>query len=211
MASTLKINNLDTASGTTITVPTGKTIIGTDTGSIKAPGTPIQVVYAIIQTHPQYGSTSYVATDVQVAITPKFSDSKFLIEGVYSTGTNAGTNNSHDCCAAINIRDSINPSGANAAIVTDNASGAGSSRTGGFMLMPSTAQVAQVTTYWVHQIPLVFLYTPSYQNTNARTFGFLIKNGSASQGSTQNMTDSNIDDRRDIRGSSTIKVTEIAQ
>lgn len=209
--STLFVNNLTTASGSTITVPTGKTIIGTDTGSIKAPGTPLQIVYAIIQTHPQYGSTSYVATDVQVAITPKFANSKFLIEGVYSTGTNAGTGNSHDCCAAINIRDSLNPSGANAAIVTDNASGAGSSRTGGFMLMPSTAQVAQVLTYWVHQIPLVFLYTPSYQNTNARTFGFLIKNGSASQGSTQNMTDSNIDDRRDIRGSSTIKVTEIAQ
>ena len=38
MASTLKINNLDTASGTTITIPTGKQLIGTDTNSIKAPG-----------------------------------------------------------------------------------------------------------------------------------------------------------------------------
>ena len=208
--STLFVNNLNTASGSTITVPTGKTIIGTDTGSIKAPGAPIQVVYAIIQTHPQYGSTSYVATDVQVAITPKFATSKFLIEGVYSTGTNADST-SHDAAAAINIRDSLNPSGANAAIVTDNASGAGSSRTGGFMLMPSTAMVSNVTRYWVHQIPLVFLYTPSYQNTNTRTFGFLIKNAQANQGTTQNMSDQNIDDRRDIRGSSTIKVTEIAQ
>jgi len=177
--------------------------------AMKSTGTPIQVVYAIIQTHPQYGSTSYVATDVQVAITPKFADSKFLIEGVYSTGTNAASV-SHDAAAAINIRDSINPSGANAAIVTDNASGSSSSRTGGFMLMPSTAMVASVMRYWVHQIPIVFLYTPSYQNTNARTFGFLIKNAQADQGTTQNMSDQNIDDRRDIRGSSTIKVTEIA-
>ena len=201
MGSTLTVDNIVGATAAAnITMP----------AAMKSTGTPIQVVYAVIQTHPQYGSTSYVATDVQVAITPKFADSKFLIEGVYSTGTNAGTSNSHDCCAGINIRDSLNPSGANAAIVTDNASGAGSSRTGSFMLMPSTAQVAQVLTYWVHQIPITFLYTPSYQNTNARTFGFLIKNGSASQGSTQNMTDSNFDDRRDIRGSSTIKVTEIA-
>ena len=32
MASTLKINNIDTASGTTITLPTGKTLVGTDEG-----------------------------------------------------------------------------------------------------------------------------------------------------------------------------------
>jgi len=209
--STLFVNNLNTASGSTITVPTGKTIIGTDIGSIKAPGTPIQVVHTTIQTHPQYSSTSYVATDVEVAITPKFADSKFLLEAVYSGGTNAGNSNSHDCMAALNFRDSLNPSGANAAIVTDNASGAGTLRTGGFMLLPSTAAVASVLRYWVHQIPMQFLYTPSYQNTNTRTFGVLIKVGDSSQGTTQNMSDTNANDRRDIRGSCTIKVTEIAQ
>ena len=44
MASTLKINNLDTASGTTITIPTGKTLVGTDTGSVKVPGMVVQTV-----------------------------------------------------------------------------------------------------------------------------------------------------------------------
>ena len=34
MASTLKINNLDTASGTTITIPTGKQVIITDEGGL---------------------------------------------------------------------------------------------------------------------------------------------------------------------------------
>ena len=38
MASTLKINNLDTASGTTITIPTGKQLIGTDVGSVGGAG-----------------------------------------------------------------------------------------------------------------------------------------------------------------------------
>ena len=32
MASTLKINNIDTASGSTITIPTGKQLIVTDEG-----------------------------------------------------------------------------------------------------------------------------------------------------------------------------------
>ena len=38
MASTLKINNLDTASGSTITIPSGKTLIGTSNGSLQSPG-----------------------------------------------------------------------------------------------------------------------------------------------------------------------------
>jgi len=43
--STLFVNNLNTASGTTITVPTGKTLVGTDTGSITAPGMVLQSQY----------------------------------------------------------------------------------------------------------------------------------------------------------------------
>ncbi len=199
--STLTVDNIVGATTSThVTMP----------AAMKSTGTPIQVVYNIIQTHPQYSSTSYVATDVEVSITPKFADSKFLLEAVYSGGTNAGNTNSHDCMAALNFRDSINPSGANSPLVTDNASGAGSSRTGGFMLFPSTAAAANVLRYWVHQIPMHYLYTPSYQNTNARTFGVLIKVGNSGQGSTQNMSDTNSDDRRDIRGSCIIKVTEIA-
>ena len=43
MASTLKIKNIDTASGTTITLPTGKTLVGTDEGAFRVPGTILQV------------------------------------------------------------------------------------------------------------------------------------------------------------------------
>ena len=201
MASTLTVDNIVGATtAANITMP----------AAMKSTGTPIQVVHATVQTHPQYSSTSYVATDVQVAITPKFADSKFLIEAVFSGGTNGGNSNNHDCLAGLNFRDSLNPSGANAPIVTDNASGAGSNRTGGFMLLPSTAAVASVLQYWVHQIPMHFFYTPSYQNTNTRTFGVIIKVGNSAQGTTQNMSDTNTDSRFDIRGSSTIKVTEIA-
>ena len=195
MASTLTVDNI---------------VGATAAANVKLPGSPIQVVYNSVQTHAQYDSTSYAATDVQVQITPKFADSKFLIEAVYSGGTNAGNSVSHDCMAGLNLRDSLNPSGANAPIVTDNASGGNTSRTGSFMLFPSTAGQANVLRYWVHQIPMQFLYTPSYQNTNARTFGVLIKVGNSAQGAIQNMSDTNTDDRRDVRGTSIIKVTEIA-
>ena len=35
--------NLNTASGSTITVPTGKTLVVTDTGGVKVPGSVIQM------------------------------------------------------------------------------------------------------------------------------------------------------------------------
>jgi hypothetical protein len=42
--STLFVNNLNTVTGTTITVPTGKRLVGTDAGGITSPGMVIQVV-----------------------------------------------------------------------------------------------------------------------------------------------------------------------
>ena len=82
MASTLKINNLDTASGTTITIPTGKQIIGTDTGSIKAPGNILQVVNVNGNAEGTANTTSSSYTEANTAfrttITPKYSNSKIM-------------------------------------------------------------------------------------------------------------------------------------
>ena len=88
--STLFVNNLNTASGTTITIPTGKTLVGTDTASIKAPGSIIQVVNAVNNTHASYSSGSWTATDISCQITPKFNTSKIL---VMITGTIRAYNN----------------------------------------------------------------------------------------------------------------------
>ena len=79
MASTLKINNLDTASGTTITIPTGKTLVGTDSGSVKAPGTVIQVQTNIFNTETGTTSNSFSATGGTVTITPKYATSHILV------------------------------------------------------------------------------------------------------------------------------------
>ena len=89
--STLFVNNLNTASGTTITIPTGKTLVGTDTVSIKAPGMVVQVVHSTFNTQTYKASTATGTTGHAATITPKYSNSKILISHkgtVYNEGDN---------------------------------------------------------------------------------------------------------------------------
>ena len=82
MASTLKINNIDTASGSTITIPTGKQLIVTDAGAVRVPGTVLQVVNAekldTASTNSALG-TAWVDTGLSCTITPKVNTSKILV------------------------------------------------------------------------------------------------------------------------------------
>ena len=81
MASTLKINNLDTASGTTITIPTGKQLIGTDTNSIKAPGMVVQIATDLDTTSlTMDANQNYFDTGLSIAFTPKYSNSIIVIQ-----------------------------------------------------------------------------------------------------------------------------------
>ena len=78
--STLFVNNLNTASGSTITIPTGKTLVGTDTGTLRVPGTIIQVVNGpAVGARLASTSTSYTNTPVTATITPKATSSKILV------------------------------------------------------------------------------------------------------------------------------------
>ena len=79
MTSTLKINNIDTASGSTITIPTGKQLIVTDEGAVRVPGAVLQVVQATDATNTVASSTSFTAMSLQADITPKSTSSKILI------------------------------------------------------------------------------------------------------------------------------------
>ena len=91
MASTLKINNLDTASGTTITIPTGKTLVGTDEGTIRTPGAVLQVKQSVLTGTATYNNSASVSdiAGLAVTITPKSTSSKILItfQISYSTST----------------------------------------------------------------------------------------------------------------------------
>ena len=92
--STLFVNNLNTASGTTITIPTGKQLVVTDTGGLKVPGTMVQYVNGrVSDARETTTSTSFVQLGDTVTITPKFSTSKIFMIAVCSTemnGANAG-------------------------------------------------------------------------------------------------------------------------
>ena len=77
--STLFVNNLNTASGSTITIPTGKTLKSTDTPIVGA-GNVIQVLQVENpNTSVGTASTSFTATGHTISITPKFSSSKILV------------------------------------------------------------------------------------------------------------------------------------
>ena len=95
--STLFVNNLNTASGSTITLPTGKQLVGTDTNSIKAPGMVVQFAYrdptAAFIAQASAASNSYVNSNISVTITPKYANSVILIDGDFQFGLSDNFNN----------------------------------------------------------------------------------------------------------------------
>ena len=92
--STLFVNNLNTASGSTITVPTGKQLIGTDVGSVGGAGNVVQVVTTSFTTeYTRSGSTEADITGFAVTITPKYNTSKIMI--IVSLTMGSGTTSGH--------------------------------------------------------------------------------------------------------------------
>ena len=89
--STLFVNNLNTATGSTITIPSGKTLQSTDTPFIGA-GNVIQVKQTYFQTQVIYNTNAAFnnITDLNCTITPKSASSKIFvtINFNYSTSNN---------------------------------------------------------------------------------------------------------------------------
>ena len=74
--STLFVNNLNTASGSTITVPTGKKLVVTDAGGVVAPNQIIQTTQkGNPATHSNSSPGNWADTNYQHAITPVYSTS----------------------------------------------------------------------------------------------------------------------------------------
>lgn len=93
--STLFVNNLNTASGSTITVPTGKKLVVTDTGGLSVPGTVVQLVNGRASSNRDTtASTSFVQIGDTLTITPKFSTSKIFMLATISTEM-SGTNSAY--------------------------------------------------------------------------------------------------------------------
>ena len=91
--STLYTDNIRANNASQITVPTGQKIVGTDSGSIVAPGGVLQVLQTV-----DSGTTSYSTTEtwtdagsLSVTITPKFATSKIMVEYFIHNSTNDAT------------------------------------------------------------------------------------------------------------------------
>ena len=92
--STLFVNNLNTASGSTNTLPTGKQIVGTDAASIYAPGMVVQFVESSTTSNrAEISSSSYVATNCFIDITPKFANSKIQVRLASTINTDTNSTN----------------------------------------------------------------------------------------------------------------------
>ena len=94
--STLFVNNLNTASGTTITLPTGKQLVVTDTGGLKVPGTVVQHVQLSntgrgAQTTHNSNSFTHTGSKFDVTITPKFQTSLILYNASLSVHAATGS------------------------------------------------------------------------------------------------------------------------
>jgi len=107
--STLFVNNLNTASGTDITVPTGKKLIVTDEGGVRVPGSIIQVVQGTFGNKATFQSSSFVATGLSVSITPKSSTSKILLRASFMfSQTKSSSSNQDNMKDFTLLRDSTN-------------------------------------------------------------------------------------------------------
>ena len=87
--STLLVNNIDTATGTTITVPTGKELIVTDEGAIRAPGMIVNFAKSVVTGNTITSSTSFVATGLSITYTPKRAGNDLLVQATMGGDTNA--------------------------------------------------------------------------------------------------------------------------
>ena len=107
--STLFVNNLTTASGTTITVPTGKKVVVTDQGGITAPGSVVNTVQFPITGGGSTSSTSDVAMLTCGTYTTTLQNSKILINAPLQT--QVGTNNSSSGLGVFQLRHSLDSYG----------------------------------------------------------------------------------------------------
>ena len=90
--STLKLNNLEAATGTTINIASGDKISGA-AGSLSIPGVVVQMQNPTLSGGANTTtSTSFVDTGLTVNITPKFATSKIFVSGIQAVQITVSTN-----------------------------------------------------------------------------------------------------------------------
>lgn len=83
--SSLRVNSIANRTGAgNVTVPTGNAIVGTDIGSVRAPGNIIQVQYATSGFVNQTinSASPVLLSGMSVNITPRFANSRIIVQGM---------------------------------------------------------------------------------------------------------------------------------
>ena len=192
MASTLKINNLDTASGTTITIPTGKKLIGTDSATMKQPGMILQTINATTNTEFQFSSAnSWVDTGLFSMTFPNAlqSGSKVLCT-IYATLGEAFDNSWGSRTMISIFENTTNKGDATYGVVNGNAQMTGN---------------ASYTQYECNRLVGSILFTPSVTNGTYKLYANQKGAGAKYIGGVQN-TDAGVP-----QGATQLTLQEIAQ
>ncbi len=173
-------------------------------------GSILQTVQGLCHNTANFNNVDYQGTGNSVAITPKLANSKFLIQAIEYGGVQ-----DHDVAVAFNFYDTQHQTSATTTIAPEADSGgvrngASGGRMSAYFGITSWAGDSAVDNWFVGHASGIYLYTPGYQNTTARTFKTCVKT-SFGYNYRQGMNgQNNTTDPRDWRVYSTITVSEIA-
>ena len=144
MTSIIKADNISTVSGSgNITIPTGVKVVGTDAGSIVAPGQVLQTIYSTFNTQTFQASTNTNSTGHSATITPKFANSKILVQhmgSVYNEG-----NNLHQYRTVYRGSTNLAPSAEGLTLHSAGASSMGRWSSIGFNILDNPATTSAIT------------------------------------------------------------------
>ena len=192
-------NSSVTVNGTSIDLGASDTITA---------GKILQIVQGTNDNHGNYSSVDWQQSNTYVSITPTNSSSKFLIKATIYGGVSG-----NDVGCSMNFYDSLN--GSTTPIAPNNTSGgdnngSSGSRLAAYFGMGSWAGDGNADDWWIGCVQGEYLYTPSYQNTTARTFGVLLRQTFGYTWRENMNGQNNTADPRDMRLRSSITVMEIA-
>ena len=190
--STLAVNQITTQTGDTITLPTGKKIVGTDAGSIAAPGHIIQVQSAAKRDTFAHATSTFTDIGLTITITPEQSNSHIMI-----VASVAGGSQTSSATTLRLLRDGT-------VILPDNPTSPGNRQVGMYDMYTAGNQ------YNVNSYSFTFVDTGRTAGTSAITYKFQVKtHQSGPVYINRSGNDSNVSNY--VRSTSHIQLLEIAQ
>tara|TARA_B100000963_G_scaffold81760_1_gene69590 strand:- start:403 stop:987 length:585 start_codon:yes stop_codon:yes gene_type:complete len=193
--STLFVNTINTASGTDITIPTGKKLVVADEGGVIVPGTIIQVKSGVKRDTTAHTGATFSDIGLSATITPKQSNSHIMI-----VASVAAQSNQTSVATLRLLRDST-------VILPDNPTSPGSRNVGMYDVYNPDAGGGA---YAIQSLSFNFVDEGRSSGTSAITYKFQVKShGGGLTVINRSATDS--DASNYVRSTSHIQIMEVAQ